>query len=85
MDWPWGPSGGFFDEAFEEGLGGWADVVAALGVPLDAYYVVGVRIVGVLATFYGFDDCILWAAGGYAEAVAGDAYGLVVAGVDGET
>ena len=39
---------------------------------------------GGLAAFDGFDDSVLRAAGGDAEAVAGDADGLVVAGVDGE-
>jgi hypothetical protein len=37
-----------------------------------------------LAAFYGFDDSVLGATGGYAEVVAGDADGLMVAGVDGE-
>lgn len=31
-----GPGGGFMDEAVEDGLRGGAQVVAALGVPLDA-------------------------------------------------
>ncbi len=75
---------GFGDETLEEGFGGGADVVAALRVPLDSEdEVVGVRVGG-LAAFYGFDDGILGAAGGYAEVVAGDSDGLVVAGVDGE-
>ena len=44
----------------------------------------GVGVIGILAAFYGFDDSVLGAAGGYAEVVAGDANGLVVAGIDGE-
>ena len=85
MDGAGGPGGGFGYEALEEGFGGGADVVAALGVPLDAEDEVGVGVGGVLAAFDGFDDGVLGAAGGDAEAVAGDADGLVVAGVDGET
>ena len=53
--------------------------IAALGVPLDCQDEVA-RGVG----FYGFDDGVLGAAGGDAEALAGDSDGLVVAGVDGE-
>ncbi len=80
-----GPGGRFGYEALEEGSGGGADVVAALGVPLDSEdEVVGGGVEG-LAAFYRFDDSILGAAGGYSEVVARDAYGLVVAGVDGET
>jgi len=78
------PCGGFGDEAVEEGAGCGADVVTALGVPLDAEDKVAVWIVGVLTAFDGFDDGVLGAAGGDAEAVAGDADGLVMAGVDGE-
>jgi hypothetical protein len=37
-----------------------------------------------LAAFYGFNDPVLRAAGGYSEVVTGDSDGLVVAGVDGE-
>jgi hypothetical protein len=67
----------------EEGLGGGADVVAALRVPLDAED----EVMGVwgLAAFYGFDDSVLRAAGGDAEAVAENADGLMVAGVDGQS
>ena len=78
------PGGGFGDEAVEDGLGGGADVVAALGVPLEAEDEVGVAVFGGLAAFDGFDDGVLGAAGGDAEAVAGDADGLMVAGVDGQ-
>jgi len=78
-----GPGGGFGDEAVEDGAGGGADVVAALGMPLDSEDEVGVAFGG-LTAFYGFDDGVLRAAGGDAEAVAGDADGLMMAGVDGE-
>ena len=37
-----------------------------------------------LATLYSFDDRILWAAGRYTKTIAGDANGLMVAGVDGK-
>src|SRR5271154_742472 len=84
MDGARDPGGGFGDEAVEEGAGGWADVVAALGVPLDAEDEVGGGAFGGLAAFDGFDDCVLWAAGGDTETVTGDADGLMVAGVDGE-
>jgi hypothetical protein len=40
--------------------------------------------IGGLATFYGFDDGVLGAASGDAEAVAGNADGLVVTGIDGK-
>src|SRR6266851_228845 len=85
MDRTRDPCGGFGDEAVEEGAGCGADVVAALGMPLDAEDEVGGGAFGGQAAFYGFDDGVLRAAGGYSEAVAGDADGLVVAGVDGET
>ena len=81
----WDPCGGFGDKAVEEGAGGEADVVAALGVPLDAEDEVGGGAFGGLTAFDGLDDGVLGAAGGDAEAVAGDADGLMVAGVDGET
>ena len=42
VDGAGGPGGGFGYETLEEGLGGWADVVAALGVPLDSEDEVGV-------------------------------------------
>lgn len=84
MDGAGGPDGGFGDKAVEEGAGGGADVVAALGVPLDSEDKVGVGALGGLAALDGFDDGILRAAGGDAEAVAGDADGLMVAGIDGE-
>jgi hypothetical protein len=85
VDGAGGPGGRFGDEAVEEGLGGGADVVAALGVPLDAEDEVVRGGVRGLTAFDGFDDGVLRAAGGDAEAVAGNANGLVVAGVDGET
>ena len=88
VDGAWGPGGGFGDEALEKGAGGWADVVAAFGVPLDSEDEVvrgGIAAVSAgLAAFYGFNNSVLRAASGYAEVVAGDADGLVVAGVDGE-
>ena len=79
-----GPGGGFGDEAVEDRAGGGADFIAALGVPLNAEDEVGVAFGG-LAALYGFDDGVLRAAGGDAEAVAGDRDGLMMAGVDGET
>jgi hypothetical protein len=79
------PGGGFGDETIEEGFGGWADVVASLGVPLDAQDEVVSGGIRGLAAFYCFDDAVLGATGRYAKVVAGDADGLVVAGVDGET
>jgi hypothetical protein len=78
------PGGGFGDEALEDGAGGGADVVAALGVPLDGEDEVGGCSFGGETAFYGFDDGVLGAAGADVEAVAGDGDGLVVAGVDGE-
>src|SRR5216683_4453138 len=78
------PCGGFGDEAVEEGAGCGADVVAALGMPLYAEDEVGGGAFGSLTAFDGFDDGILRTAGGDAEAVAGDADGLMVAGVDGQ-
>jgi hypothetical protein len=53
-------------------------------VPLDAEDEVGVAF-GSLTAFYGFDDGVLGAAGGDAEAVSGDADGLMMAGVDRKT
>src|SRR5258707_8910162 len=84
MDGAGDPGGGFGDEAVEEGTGGGADVVASLWVPLDAEAEVGGGAFGGLAAFDGFNDGVLGAAGGDAEAVARDAYGLMVAGVDGQ-
>ena len=81
MDCPGFPGGGFGDEAIEESSGGGADVVAALGVPLDAEDKVSTGIVGVLTALDGFDDCVLRTAGGDAEAVAGNADGLMMARV----
>ena len=82
MDWAWLPDCGFGDEAVEDGLRGGADVVAALGMPLDAKDEVDVWIVRILAAFDGLDDGVLWTAGGDTETVARDADGLMVAGVD---
>ncbi len=53
-------------------------------MPLEAEDEVGGGAFGGLTTFYGFDYGVLRAAGGYAEAVAGDSDGLVVTGVDGQ-
>jgi hypothetical protein len=53
-------------------------------VPLDTEDEVGCGAFGSLAAFDSFDDGVLGAAGGDAEAVAGDADGLMVAGIDGE-
>ena len=58
------PGGRFGYEALEEGSGGWADVVAALGVPLDAEDEVSVGAFSCLAAFDGFDDRVLGAASG---------------------
>ena len=84
VDWAGLPDGGFGDEAVEDGSGGGAGVVAALGVPLEAEDEVGVGVVGALSAFDGLDDGVLRAAGGDVQAVAGDGEGLVVAGVDGQ-
>jgi hypothetical protein len=78
------PGDSFGDEAVEQGAGGGADIVAALRVPLDAKDEVSGGAFSGLAAFDGFDDGVLGAAGGDAEAVARDAAGLVMAGVDGE-
>src|SRR5258708_38254020 len=53
-------------------------------MPLHAEDKVGSGAFAGLAPFDGFNDGVLRAAGGDAEAVAGDADGLVVAGVDRE-
>src|SRR5215469_16318775 len=79
------PGCGLSDEALEDGAGGRADLIAALGVPLDSEDEVGVGVVGILAALDGFDDVVLRAAGGDAQTVAGNPDGLMVAGVDGET
>ena len=76
------PCCGFGDEPVEECAGGGADVVAALGVPLDAENKMRVWMVRVLATFDGLDDGVLRAAGRDAETVAGNADGLMVTGVN---
>ena len=69
------PGGGGGEEALEDGAGGGADVVAALGVPLEAEDEVGAAFGegSGLAAFYGLDDAVLRAAGDDAEAVAGNA------------
>jgi hypothetical protein len=79
------PDGGFGDEALEEGARGGANVVAALGMPLDTEDEVGGGAFGGLAAFDAFDDSILRAPGRYAEAVTRNADGLMVAGVDWQT
>jgi hypothetical protein len=77
------PGGRFGDEAAEKSLRSGTDVVTAFRVPLDTEYEVSGTFRG-LATLYGLDHSILRAAGGDAEAVAGDADGLMMAGVDGQ-
>src|SRR6266478_3149269 len=72
------PGDGLGDEAVEERAGGRADVVAALGMPLNAEDEVGGGAFAGLTAFDGFDDGVLRAAGGDAESVAGNADGLVV-------
>ena len=72
----------------EEGAGGGADVVAALGVPLDAEEELGAVDAGGApggVVFYGFDYAVVRAASYDAEAVAGRGDGLVVASIDRET
>jgi hypothetical protein len=78
------PGDGFGYEAVEEGSRGGTDVVAALGMPLDTEDEVSAWIVRILAAFDGLDDSVLRTSGGDAEAIARDADGLMVAGVDGE-
>jgi len=73
------------DEAVEEGSGGGAQVVTALGMPLDTEDEVGGGAFGGLSPFDCLNDSILGAAGGDAKAVAGDADGLMMAGINGET
>ena len=85
MDGSRGPGCGFGDEALEDGAGGWAYFGAAFRVPLEAKNEVGGGAFGGLAAFYGFDYGVLRAAGGYAEAVASDSEGLMMAGVDGKS
>jgi hypothetical protein len=84
VDGAGGPGGGFGDETIEEGARGRADVVTTFGVPLDSEDIVGGSAFSGLTAFNCFDDGVLRAAGGDAETVAGDADGLVVAGVDGQ-
>ena len=79
----------FGDQAMEESAAGGADVVAALGVPLDAQEELGGSgmfhvehwVVG--GELDGFDDAVVRAASYDAQAVAGCSDGLMVAGVDG--
>jgi hypothetical protein len=77
------PGGGFGYEALEEGAGGGAFVEGAFGMPLDAEDEIAADAFG--RAFDGFDYAVFGAAGGDAESVAGDAYGLVVAGVHEDT
>jgi hypothetical protein len=84
MDGPRDPCDGFGDETVEERTRGGTEVIAALRMPLHAKNKVSGRAFGGLAAFDGFDDGILWTAGGDAEAVAGNADGLMVARVDGK-
>lgn len=79
MDWAWDPCDGFGDEAIEESTGGGADIVTALGMPLDSKDEVRSGALGGLAAFNRFDDRVLRAAGGDAETIAGDADGLMMA------
>ncbi len=62
---------GFGDEALEDCAGDGADVLRALGVPLEAEDEVG--LIPCLLAFNGFDDTILRGLGGDGEAIA---YGL---------
>src|ERR1700734_1119707 len=78
------PGFGFSDEAVEEGARGGAEVIASLGMPLDTKDEVSGGALGCLPALDRFNDCVLWAPGGDAETVPGDADGLVVAGVDGQ-
>src|SRR5271170_4368598 len=71
VDWAGFPDGCFGDEAVEDGYGGGAGVVAALGVPLEAQDEVRVGVVGALAALDGFDDGVLRATGGDVQTVAG--------------
>jgi hypothetical protein len=82
VDRPGGPDSGFGDESVKERFRGWADVVAAFGMPLDAEDEVGDGSFVGLATLNRFYDTILRAACGDAEAVARNTDGLMMAGVD---
>jgi hypothetical protein len=72
------------DEPGEEGAGGGADLITALRVPLNSQHKVRLRVVLILPAFYGFDHPVFGAACDDAEAISGDSYGLMVAGVDGK-
>ena len=72
------PGFGGADKGSEEGAGERAGGVRPLGVPLDA----DDPMIG-RGELDGFDDVVLRGDGSYTEIVAGDADGLVVAGVDG--
>ena len=67
MDGAGNPGSGFGDEAVEERAGGGADVVTALGMPLDAENEVATDQTAVgpggLAAFNCFDNGVLRAAG----------------------
>ena len=76
------PGGGFGDEAGEEGARGGVGFEAALGVPLHAEDERAAWCVGACPSTAS-TDAVFGAAGGDAEAVAGDADGLVMAGIDG--
>ena len=54
-------------------------------MPLNTDNEVNIGTFGGLATLHGFDNGILGAAGGDTEAVAWNSYGLVMAGIDGQT
>ena len=84
VDWPRGPGGGFGDEAMKDSLGGRADVVASLRMPLGSQDEVGDRSLGGNAALDRFNDCVLGATGRDTEAIARNSDGLVVAGVDGK-
>ena len=79
------PRDSLSDEPVEESPGGGADVVAALGMPLNAEDKMCDGTFGSLSTFDRFDDGVLWAAGGDAQTVARDADSLMVTGVDWKT
>jgi hypothetical protein len=85
VDGTGGPGCGLGYEAAKESLGGGADVIASLGMPLNTDNKVDASTFGGLATLYGFDDGILGAAGRDAETVTGDSDSLMMAGVDGQT
>lgn len=84
MDGARNPGGRFRDKALEDGSRGGAELIAAFGMPLEAKDEVSVSTFCSLSAFYCFDDGVLRATGGDAEAVAGDADRLMVAGVDGK-